>query len=91
MHASVDRRYTSQSVVGDRHDHQDFSGQHHDLTASARGGPVDTCAFRDCQRSSSGCVLTQHGGEPCHLQRYLDRQLVTITISDDEADEPDGR
>src|SRR5256885_9060878 len=28
MQASVGRRYTPQSVVGDRHDHQDFSGQH---------------------------------------------------------------
>jgi hypothetical protein len=32
MQASVDRRDTTQSVVGYRHDHQDFSGQHHDLS-----------------------------------------------------------
>src|SRR5712664_2944825 len=38
MQASVDRRHTTQSVVGYRHDHQNFSGQHHDLSASARGG-----------------------------------------------------
>ena len=30
MHASVDRRDTTQSVVGHRDDHQDFSGQHRD-------------------------------------------------------------
>jgi hypothetical protein len=45
MQASVDRRYTIQSAVGYRHDHQDFSRQHHDLSASARGGIVDACAF----------------------------------------------
>src|SRR5712692_1242164 len=64
MQASVDRRYTIQSVVGDRHDHQDFSGQHHALSASARGGPVDTCAFPDCQRSPSGCVRTNVAAFP---------------------------
>jgi hypothetical protein len=31
MQASVDRRYTAQSIVEYRHDHQDFSVQHHDL------------------------------------------------------------
>jgi hypothetical protein len=64
MQASVDRRYSIQRVVGYRHDHQDFSGQHHDLSASARGGPVDTCAFPDCQRSPSGCVLTNVAAFP---------------------------
>src|SRR5258705_12913804 len=49
MQASLDRRDTTQSVVGYRHDHQDFSGQHHDLSASPRGGPGDTCAFPACQ------------------------------------------
>src|SRR2546425_11686682 len=45
MQAAVDRPHTTQSVVGYGHDHQHFSGQHHDLSASARGDPVDTCAF----------------------------------------------
>src|SRR5438132_13352801 len=50
VQASVDRLHTTQSVVGYRHDHQDFSGQHHDLSASARSGSVDTRAFPDCHR-----------------------------------------
>src|SRR5439155_23644306 len=36
MQASVDRRDTTQSIVGHRHDHQDFSGQHHDLSLHPR-------------------------------------------------------
>src|SRR5437879_12828175 len=64
VQASVDRLHTTQSVVGYRHDHQDFSGQHHDLSASARSGPVDTCAFADCQRSPSGCVRTNVAAFP---------------------------
>jgi hypothetical protein len=35
MQASVDRRYTTQGVIGYRHDHRD-SGQHHDLWGAAR-------------------------------------------------------
>lgn len=31
VQASVDYRYTTQSVVGYRHGHQDFSGRHHGL------------------------------------------------------------
>src|SRR5439155_9071316 len=34
VQASVDRRDTTQRVVGNRHDHEDFSGQRHDLSGT---------------------------------------------------------
>src|SRR5713101_6579504 len=58
---SSDLREVLVSVVGYRHDHQDFSRQHHDLSASARGGPVDTCAFPDGQRSPVSTIAKKRG------------------------------
>src|SRR4029078_4364333 len=64
--ASVDRRDTTQRVVGHRDDHQDFSGQHRGLSASARGVLVG----RDA-RPATGAILPS-------VRSYLNEKISVV-------------